>query len=184
MPGYIRYVDDFLVFANHKAALWKWLADARRELDKLRLLLNERKTRIYPVEESIPFLGFRVSPHRRRLLPGSVKRARRRLHRLEKDHAAGRHTHALRRCLLASVAFRAGGQSCDSLRQDIPGSRLEPGEAGRSPVHGQRPRVDGDVQTTGPAPARRRARPCLAAGQRRGSPAADPVRGWPPGGIS
>ncbi len=135
-PGYIRYVDDFLVFADDKTLLRRWLEEARRKLEELRLLLNERKSRIYPVAESIPFLGFRVFPSHRRLLPKSVKRACRRLKRLGVEHmngeigmeevkecvtawiahAAHGDTHGLRRSLLGSVAFRAGGRSCASWR--------------------------------------------------------------------
>jgi RNA-directed DNA polymerase len=131
-PGYVRYVDDFLVFGDEKKLLWEWLREAEEELVKLRLRLNESKTRIYPVDESIPFLGFRVFPTHRRLLPGAVRRARRRLKRLEQAWGEGRismdeikssvgawvahaehgDTWGLRRRLFAGAAFRAGGQSC------------------------------------------------------------------------
>jgi len=129
-PGYVRYVDDFLVFAGDKGELREWGEKVRRKLEGMRLVLHERKTRIYPVEEGIPFLGFRVFPGRRRLLPCAVKRARRRLERLagecergETDleavgrsvaawvaHAAHGNTKGLRRRLLGGVAFRAGGR--------------------------------------------------------------------------
>ncbi len=136
MPGYIRYVDDFLVFSDSKEALAAWLDAVRLQLDGLRLTLNERKTSIYPVSEGIPFLGFRVFPRYRRLLAKSVKRARRRLQRLADAHGNGQidmkgvsrsvaawiahaapgDTKGLRRRLFASVAFRAGGRPCDSGR--------------------------------------------------------------------
>jgi uncharacterized protein YbaR (Trm112 family) len=136
-PGYVRYVDDFLVFADDKKLLAAWLELARRRLEGIRLLLNERKTRIYPVEEGIPFLGFRVFPAQRRLLPGAVKRARRRLRRLVAEweaggigmdaversvtawiaHAAHGNTQGLRRCLLGGAVFRAGGRRCASGRR-------------------------------------------------------------------
>jgi len=137
VPGYIRYVDDFLVFSNSKQALAAWLEGVCRQLDRLRLTLNERKTSIYPVSEGIPFLGFRVFPHCRRLLSTSVKRARRRLQRLAEAnqsgqiemktvsrsvaawiaHAAHGDTSGLRRRLFGSVAFRAGGRPCASGRR-------------------------------------------------------------------
>jgi RNA-directed DNA polymerase len=136
VPGYIRYVDDFLVFSNSKESLAAWLEVGRLQLDRVRLALNERKTSIYPVSEGIPFLGFRVFPHCRRLLSKSVKRARRRLQRLADAsrsgqidmktvsrsvaawiaHAAHGDTMGLRRRLLGSVAFRAGGRPCASGR--------------------------------------------------------------------
>lgn len=135
-PGYIRYVDDFLVFADDKRQLWKWLRGIRAALAGMRLLLNERKTRVYPVEESIPFLGFRLYRTHRRLLPGGVKRARRRLARLSDGQAKGEvsreqlqasvrawiahashgNTEGLRRRLLEAVVIRAGGHSSASGR--------------------------------------------------------------------
>lgn len=78
VPGYIRYVDDALVFGNDSDRLAEWLGRATRFLNGLRLVFHPRKTRIYPVTEGIPFLGFRTFPNQRRLLPASVKRARRR----------------------------------------------------------------------------------------------------------
>jgi len=136
VPGYIRYVDDFLVFADDKELLAAWLESSGRQLDRLRLTLNERKTHIYPVEEGIGFLGFRVFPRCRRLLPKSLKRARRRLQRLAQAcrsgrigmkavsrtvaawiaHAAHGDTRGLRRRLLGDVAFRAGSRPCGSGR--------------------------------------------------------------------
>jgi len=135
-PGYIRYVDDFLVFSNDKAELARWQDDAARRLEPLRLLLNPRKCRIYPRSEGIPFLGFRVFPNCRRLLPGSVSRARRRLDRLAEAYSSGEialgdvkrsvsawvahaehgDTIGLRRRLFQSVVWRANGRQCDSGR--------------------------------------------------------------------
>jgi RNA-directed DNA polymerase len=132
VPGYIRYVDDFLIFANDPGELNEWREQARARLSTLRLLLNERKSRIYPVTEGIPFLGFRVFANQRRLLPGSVKRARRRLQQLAEAwergeigmgavrrsvsawiaHAEHGNTEGLRRCLLGGVVWRARGQQC------------------------------------------------------------------------
>ena len=137
VPGYIRYVDDFLAFSDSKDELAAWLEVTRLQLDRMRLALNERKTNIYPVSEGIPFLGFRVFPHYRRLLSKSVRRARRRFERLAKAsergqidmitvsrsvaawiaHAKHGHTMGLRRRGLGGVVFRAGGRKCGSGRR-------------------------------------------------------------------
>ncbi|MFQ5602753.1 MAG: reverse transcriptase domain-containing protein [bacterium] len=89
-PGYIRYVDDLLVFNHDK----KWLDDCRqgvqRFLNDWRLQLNPHKAVIYPVRRGIPFLGFRVFPTHRRLLRNGVKRARQRLRGLSKGYRTGR----------------------------------------------------------------------------------------------
>jgi len=131
-PGYIRYVDDFLVFSNDKARLTAWREEAANRLQRMRLLLNERKSRVYPVEEGVPFLGFRVFPYQRRLLPGSITRTRRRLRGLAEQYSSQRigladvkrsvaawiahaehgNTLGLRRRVLNGVAFRASGRQC------------------------------------------------------------------------
>ncbi|MEZ4768465.1 MAG: RNA-directed DNA polymerase [Caldilineales bacterium] len=65
--GYLRYVDDFLLFADDKRQLWAWKAAIRSLLAGLRLTLHERESTVYPVAGGIPFLGFRVFPDHRRL---------------------------------------------------------------------------------------------------------------------
>ncbi len=66
-PAYVRYVDDFLLFADDKRQLWVWKATLRDFLAGLRLTLHERQSTVYPVSNGIPFLGFRLYPQRRRL---------------------------------------------------------------------------------------------------------------------
>jgi retron-type reverse transcriptase len=64
--GYLRYVDDFLLFSDEKATLWRWLDDIQERLTVLRLTIHPgaHPTR---VKQGIPFLGFVVFPERRRL---------------------------------------------------------------------------------------------------------------------
>jgi retron-type reverse transcriptase len=65
-PGYVRYVDDFLLFSDDKATLWHWKVALEARLACLRLTLHPG-THSHPVSEGIPFLGFVIFPHRRRL---------------------------------------------------------------------------------------------------------------------
>lgn len=65
--GYVRYVDDFLLFSDSKRELWAWKDAVRDKLAALRLTLHERESTVYPVTNGIPFLGFRVYPTHRRL---------------------------------------------------------------------------------------------------------------------
>ena len=65
--AYVRYVDDFLLFADDKRLLWRWKEELRYKLDGLRLALHERSSTVYPVASGIPFLGFRVYPDHRRI---------------------------------------------------------------------------------------------------------------------
>lgn len=65
--GYVRYVDDFLLFANDKRALSQWRAEIMKRLTALRLTLHESSAQVKPVTEGIPFLGFYLFPTHRRL---------------------------------------------------------------------------------------------------------------------
>ncbi len=65
--AYVRYVDDFLFFSRDKDQLWVWKEALREFLTGLRVTLHERESTVYPVNNGIPFLGFRVYPTHRRL---------------------------------------------------------------------------------------------------------------------
>ncbi len=65
--AYLRYVDDFLLFADDKRQLWDWKQAIVERLARLRLTLHERESTVYPVTSGIPFLGFRLYPTHRRL---------------------------------------------------------------------------------------------------------------------
>jgi hypothetical protein len=64
--GYVRYVDDFLLFSNDKGELWEWKAAVEAELARFRLTIHAG-AQPHPVTEGIPFLGFHIFPERRRL---------------------------------------------------------------------------------------------------------------------
>jgi retron-type reverse transcriptase len=65
--GYVRYVDDFLLFSNQKEDLHEWRFKLIGELQKYRLTLHEHKSQVRPVNEGIPFLGFLLFPAHRLL---------------------------------------------------------------------------------------------------------------------
>ena len=65
--GYVRYVDDFLLFADDKEQLWDWKQALIERLARFRLTIHGECTQVRPVTEGIPFLGFSVFPDRRRL---------------------------------------------------------------------------------------------------------------------
>jgi len=64
--GYLRYVDDFLLFADDKETLWAWKAAMEGRLARLRLKIHEG-AHPRPCREGVSFLGFVVYPERRRL---------------------------------------------------------------------------------------------------------------------
>jgi hypothetical protein len=65
--AYLRYVDDFLLFAPDKATLQGWRTAVIERQARLRLTLHEGRAQVYPTTHGIPFLGFVVYPHHRQL---------------------------------------------------------------------------------------------------------------------
>jgi retron-type reverse transcriptase len=80
--AYLRYVDDFLLFADDKATLRWWREAVISFLADLRLTIHEACAQPRPVSEGIPFLGFVVYPDHRRIKSRKVVAYRRRLKRL------------------------------------------------------------------------------------------------------
>jgi retron-type reverse transcriptase len=64
--GYVRYVDDFLLFAADKGTLWRWKQAVQERLADFRLTIHP-ESHPHPVTAGMPFLGFTVFPQRRRL---------------------------------------------------------------------------------------------------------------------
>ncbi|MDX2139535.1 MAG: reverse transcriptase/maturase family protein [Chloroflexota bacterium] len=65
--GYVRYVDDFVLFADDKSTLHRWRGEIIRFLYSLRLTIHEQRAQPTPVTHGIPFLGFTVYPDHRLL---------------------------------------------------------------------------------------------------------------------
>lgn len=65
--GYVRYVDDLLLFANDRETLWAWRAAVVEQLARLRLTIHADSAQVKPVAHGIPFLGFVVYPTHRLL---------------------------------------------------------------------------------------------------------------------
>jgi RNA-directed DNA polymerase len=78
-PAYLRYVDDFLLFADEKAILHAWRQAVIEYLAGLRLVLHESRAQVYPCEVGIPYLGFRVYPDHRRVKARKVINFRQKL---------------------------------------------------------------------------------------------------------
>jgi retron-type reverse transcriptase len=94
VPGYVRYADDLLLFADDRGLL----DDVRRRLEEalwgLRLRLHEGKTVVRAAREGVTFLGFRCLLGKdgrayRRLTASAVKRAKRRMRKLRHAYARG-----------------------------------------------------------------------------------------------
>ena len=84
---YIRYMDDFLIISDSQEYLSDCVEKAEEFLAALKFELHREKTRIYPLSDGIPFLGFRfqLTETGKVLMlidPKNVKRERRKLRRL------------------------------------------------------------------------------------------------------
>ncbi len=87
--GYARYVDDFLLFADHKPDLHAWRAAIIQFLAGLRLCLHEPEAQVFPVSSGIPFLGWQVYPDHLRLKRRNGVAFQRRYAALLKQYAEG-----------------------------------------------------------------------------------------------
>lgn len=87
--AYVRYVDDFLLFADDKTTLHDWRDEIIAFLQGLRLTIHENRAQPRPVEQGIPFLGFTVYPDHRRLKRSKGITYRRHLKTLYLRYQAG-----------------------------------------------------------------------------------------------
>jgi RNA-directed DNA polymerase len=88
--GYIRYMDDFLVFADNKPALHATLATIRTFVQQVLLLeIKDEVMRLAPVTQGISFLGFRIFPGLVRLEAKKWARFRQRIRELEVQYMCG-----------------------------------------------------------------------------------------------
>jgi len=128
VKAYLRFADDFVLFARDKRELWAWRDAIEGQTADLRVRLHPHKTIVSKTSCGVKFLGFKLYPTGRRLLRDSVKRFRRRLRRLSTQFAEGEvdaarvrqsvqswiaHTtyansEGLRRELLWSIPFKRG----------------------------------------------------------------------------
>lgn len=77
--GYVRYVDDLLLFADDKRLFAEWSVALRERMARLRLTLHEQRVHARPTWTGIPFLGFILFPTHRRLKHANVHNFIRRL---------------------------------------------------------------------------------------------------------
>jgi RNA-directed DNA polymerase len=86
--AYLRYVDDFILFAHDTPTLLDWRARIVERLARLRLTAHLERAHPRPVAEGLPFLGFTVFPTHRRLKARKAVTFRRKFKRLVAEAAA------------------------------------------------------------------------------------------------
>jgi len=79
VPGYVRYVDDFLLFHRDKSELQFALKRIREFCEGIRLRLHPRKCTMSRTQDGVTFLGYRLFPTHRRLDAHNVRRFSRQL---------------------------------------------------------------------------------------------------------
>ncbi len=88
--GYLRYVDDFLLFGSEKRALWQQHQQIEEFLNADRLKLNPNASHLYRVCDSFPFLGYRVFPAVILVKRAAILRFRRRVKHVRALRRAGK----------------------------------------------------------------------------------------------
>ncbi len=84
VKGYLRYMDDFVLFGDSKWQLQEYRQQIADYLQTWRLRLHPRKTNIMPVKSGFRFLGFLITPQGCRVPKSAVHRFRRRMKRLDR----------------------------------------------------------------------------------------------------
>jgi retron-type reverse transcriptase len=88
--GYVRYVDDFLLFGKDRGSLKRKGKAVRDKVAELRLSIHPDKYRLLPTTHGVDFVGFVSFPDgRRKLRKGNVRRFERRLARMKFEAAQG-----------------------------------------------------------------------------------------------
>ena len=88
--GYLRYMDDCLLFGDSKEMLKVELNEIERFLEHNLSLLVKNNRQLNRCSCGIPFLGFRVFPHEIRLSPRSRRRFSAKLVYYEQEASAGK----------------------------------------------------------------------------------------------
>ena len=95
VSGYVRYMDDFVLFENDKKRLKSLKADTEVFLwDKLRLRLKPSATFLNSRQNGLSFLGRRIFPNIIRLRTENLRRITRQMDLLEHQMAKGDITEA------------------------------------------------------------------------------------------
>lgn len=86
VPGYVRFVDDLLIFGDHRSDLRAWrTAIADWLWTERRLRLKHPNARILSSHGHLDALGQRITRHETAALPRAARRFRARLYRAARD---------------------------------------------------------------------------------------------------
>lgn len=120
VKSYLRYMDDFILFADEKTDLHVLHSSIMTFLNnELQLKLKEKATIIAPVHEGVPFLGFRIFPNLIRLQHENKKRALNTIRSRNAAYNAGKITEEKYSQSLMSVNEHLRIGNTFSLRKEI-----------------------------------------------------------------
>jgi retron-type reverse transcriptase len=85
--GYVRYVDDFVLFGDDKEELWTARETVIRFLERLRLRIHENRAQVRPTSRPTRFLGYRCWPTHRFLTKENIRRFRLRARVFQRRYA-------------------------------------------------------------------------------------------------
>ncbi|MEB3298867.1 MAG: RNA-directed DNA polymerase [Candidatus Sericytochromatia bacterium] len=123
--GHARYMDDVLVFGGSREELWGAAAAADMFVQaRLGLALKASVTRVLPVTEGVPFLGFVVFPGLVRMDPARVRRWRRKMAVLDREIDAGHVSDATAQRRADSLVGWAAHADTFAMRRSWVGRRL------------------------------------------------------------
>ncbi len=117
--GYARYCDDLVVLGPSAAALRPVRDVISAALARLRLIPHPRKTRIQPVAQGIPWVGFTVRTRELRLREDSLRRARRRFRCFTRRLAGGRTDSAKTAASVQAWRAHAAHAGAEALLDDL-----------------------------------------------------------------
>ncbi len=122
VPGYVRYVDDFILFGPDRAMLHRWGRECREFLAARRLELHPDKYRLCRTAEGVDFCGFAVRADGRVWLRASgVRRFRKRYVKLKHEWRSGRSEATDVRDAVRSWIAHASHAQTWRLRSDVLG---------------------------------------------------------------
>lgn len=101
-PGYVRYMDDFVLFGNSKEELQAYLKILVDRLQSKRLDLHPNKTFIRPSNRGLSFCGLLLNNKGKRLVGRNFRRSRKRIRQRIKSYHLGKLSSLSLECSLNS----------------------------------------------------------------------------------
>ena len=117
--GYLRYVDDTLLFSDEKSQLLHWKRVVSSYLEEIQLRLHDNSAQARPCSIGLPFLGFQVYPDHRRLKRRKAVDARRRQKKLLSQYYKGEITYKVMDAFIKSWINHANYGDTWGLRESM-----------------------------------------------------------------